>query len=328
MKSKRGRDSRHSSGHFGIGSMNDMNDSSAFGFQSSNNDSNGRKRRGNLPKESVKILRMWLYEHRYNAYPSDQEKLFLSQAANLSILQVCNWFINARRRILPDIIRKEGNDPLLFTITRKSSTRRQSNVTDSCNGSNSSASEDGFGYIVTTNSRHSDDSQSSGESEIDTQSDSGSTTSTAISSYISTCSRPPSTSSSSGTSWTDSPIKLTKRWRKNHEEDQIRHQSMDNNFYSSRKPSALDLSFSPPRNSNTSIVNWLNQSTGIVAQSPTNAHLLHSPEMEMSPLPSSASSSEEPFSYLYLLASAAVGELERQRLTNSSVQNIALAVNT
>jgi hypothetical protein len=43
----------------------------------------------------------------------------------------------------------------MFTITRKSSNRRQSNVTDSCNGSNSSASEDGFGYIVTSNSRYS-----------------------------------------------------------------------------------------------------------------------------------------------------------------------------
>ncbi|XP_037368899.1 homeobox protein TGIF2LX [Talpa occidentalis] len=69
-----------------------------------------RKRKGYLPTESVKILRDWLYEHRFKAYPSEAEKRMLSEQTNLSFLQISNWFINARRRVLPEMLQQDGSD--------------------------------------------------------------------------------------------------------------------------------------------------------------------------------------------------------------------------
>ena len=64
------------------------------------------------------VLREWLFQHRYNAYPTRAEMLILAMKTELTTKQVRTWFINARRRILPEIIRREGKEPEKFIRTR------------------------------------------------------------------------------------------------------------------------------------------------------------------------------------------------------------------
>ncbi|KAF9214777.1 hypothetical protein BGZ59_003035 [Podila verticillata] len=73
------------------------------GDAQSNMDPN-RKRRGNLPKSVTSVLKNWLVQNAIHPYPTEDEKIKLAEATHLSLNQISNWFINARRRILQPIL--------------------------------------------------------------------------------------------------------------------------------------------------------------------------------------------------------------------------------
>ncbi|RAK82637.1 homeobox domain-containing protein [Aspergillus fijiensis CBS 313.89] len=86
---------------------------SNFGILGDPIDSKNKRRRGNLPKPVTDILRAWFHEHLDHPYPSEEDKQMFMTRTGLTISQISNWFINARRRQLPALrnqMRNGGND--------------------------------------------------------------------------------------------------------------------------------------------------------------------------------------------------------------------------
>ncbi|XP_076800375.1 homeobox protein Meis1-like isoform X2 [Clavelina lepadiformis] len=63
-----------------------------------------QKKRGIFPKQATNIMRAWLFQNLTHPYPSEEQKKSLANQTGLTILQVNNWFINARRRIVQPMI--------------------------------------------------------------------------------------------------------------------------------------------------------------------------------------------------------------------------------
>ncbi|VDK44077.1 unnamed protein product [Anisakis simplex] len=59
------------------------------------------KRKCLLPSKAVDKLKSWLFLNASHPYPSEHQKAMLSKETGLQVVQINNWFINARRRILP-----------------------------------------------------------------------------------------------------------------------------------------------------------------------------------------------------------------------------------
>ncbi|EEQ81616.1 hypothetical protein NCER_101892 [Vairimorpha ceranae BRL01] len=58
-------------------------------------------KRSNYPQKVLRIFKQWLKDHITNPYPSEVEKQEFCELTGLDISQINNWFINARRRLVP-----------------------------------------------------------------------------------------------------------------------------------------------------------------------------------------------------------------------------------
>ncbi|CAO3660368.1 unnamed protein product [Rhizopus stolonifer] len=75
--------------------------------QPEENEHKRKKRRSNLPKKVTAVLKEWLEKNAGHPYPREEEKRKLVEKTDLSMSQISNWFINARRRLLPTLLFNE-----------------------------------------------------------------------------------------------------------------------------------------------------------------------------------------------------------------------------
>lgn len=98
-------------------------ESSMTNSQDEDEDIGSRKKqkRGVLPKNATGVMRTWLFQHIVHPYPTEDEKRQIANQTNLTLLQVNNWFINARRRILQPML--DASNPELSHKPKKPKTQ-------------------------------------------------------------------------------------------------------------------------------------------------------------------------------------------------------------
>nr|XP_006811519.1 PREDICTED: homeobox protein Meis2 isoform X5 [Saccoglossus kowalevskii] len=113
---------------------NSIGSGDGTGEEDNDESSKRQKKRGIFPKAATNIMRAWLFQHLTHPYPSEEQKKQLAQDTGLTILQVNNWFINARRRIVQPMIDQSNRAGKSPVVTVFKSRRRKSSSSQSPGG--------------------------------------------------------------------------------------------------------------------------------------------------------------------------------------------------
>ncbi|KAI3660036.1 hypothetical protein MP638_005314 [Amoeboaphelidium occidentale] len=88
-------------GHnLGSASIQDLQQQGSMGRVSQKVLEARRKQRRTLPHSVSTYLKQWLQENRSHPYPTEEQKMQWSKQFDMTLVQVNNWFVNARRRYL------------------------------------------------------------------------------------------------------------------------------------------------------------------------------------------------------------------------------------
>ncbi|KAI1692711.1 homeobox KN domain-containing protein [Ditylenchus destructor] len=85
-----------------------------------------QKVRKGLSKEAITKFKSWLFHNLQHPYPSEEQKKQLASETGLTNIQVNNWFINARRRIVQPMIDSNNRQGRVSQVNVLKNRRRKS----------------------------------------------------------------------------------------------------------------------------------------------------------------------------------------------------------
>ncbi|XP_035981659.1 LOW QUALITY PROTEIN: homeobox protein Mohawk [Fundulus heteroclitus] len=105
-------------------------------------------------QDMARPLKQWLYKHRDNPYPTKTEKILLALGSQMTLVQVSNWFANARGRLKNTVRQPDLSWALRIKLYNKyvqgNAERLSVSSDDSCSedGDNPQRTQSGFEVLT------------------------------------------------------------------------------------------------------------------------------------------------------------------------------------